>query len=66
MKPSHIRFEKCHFQNGILEVYNAAKIIYEFTHLAKYVYNCIETLPALNCSELTMKTQEESVKSAQI
>ena len=34
-------------------------------HLAKDVYNYIETLPALNCSKLTIKTIEQSVKSVQ-
>ena len=37
----------------------------EFTHLAKYVYNYIETLSAFNCSELTIKTLQQSVKSVQ-
>ena len=37
----------------------------EFTHLAKYVYNYIETLPALNASKLTIKILEQSVKSIQ-
>ena len=31
----------------------------EFTHLAKYVYNYIETLPALNASKLTIKILEQ-------
>ena len=37
----------------------------EFTHLTKYVYNYIETLPALNCSKLTIKTLEQGVKFVQ-
>ena len=45
---------------------DAVKIILKRVHLAKYVYTYIETLPALNCSKLTIKTLEKSVKYVQI
>ena len=50
-------FSKWHSQS-----LNAAKIFWnEFTHLAKYVYNYIEILSALNCSKLTKKVAEDVI-----